>query len=217
MGSPDGALESGHVNAPVLGQALPGVLGQAPVLPGIGHAVLPPVGKKEGEEEEEEDEDKEVKDAIEEQVDELENIEATDGFGDGASAKLENAQPFVHQTVGQSIMEVVSISINFMQMFSLVTFIDIAWPVSFKMIFSWVDFFTFTWIGFNFGISSEAPSILIGLSLFPVLILTGASSERRGAKRRCCMNNSSFATNLAHHCRFARRCPFPVANTVLTS
>ena len=44
----------------------------------------------------------------------------------------------------------ISIFINFLQNYALITMIDVEWPLSFTWLTDWMYFFTFFWVDFSF-------------------------------------------------------------------
>lgn len=144
------------------------------------------VEKKEEKKDDDDDEEEEVvdtdeiKEFAEEQL-EGEGVEATAGFSENTSGMLESTS--AAKKVSNSLIEVLSIAINFLQTFSLVIFIDVNWPYSFKLCFRWVRFFLFDF-GWTFGISSEAPSVMLGLCICPILICTLDHGASRAIQRR---------------------------------
>ena len=81
----------------------------------------------------------------------------------GTGTDISFSAPFARS----SPLEMLNISINFMQSFSLVLFIDINWPIELKHLFSWLEVFFFD---IEFAGVGDWPSILTGLAISPILI-----------------------------------------------
>lgn len=53
--------------------------------------------------------------------------------------------------VAEQLLEMISIFINFLQNYALITMIDVSWPITFTWLTDWMYFFTFFWLDVDFN------------------------------------------------------------------
>ncbi|GMH91020.1 hypothetical protein TL16_g11937 [Triparma laevis f. inornata] len=116
--------------------------------------------------EENEEEEQDVNDQIGEQIEECGKGEDAGEAFEGGGEVLEKAGA----KVAEQLLEMISIFINFLQNYALITMIDVSWPISFTWLTDWMYFFTFFWLDVDFN-AGEAPAIVLGMSIAPVLVL----------------------------------------------
>ena len=89
-------------------------------------------------------------------------VSAVDAFQTSTTA----TGSFLHSS--GSLQETLTIAINFLQNFSLVTLLQVPWPPWFKRLFGWMEIFM---LDFEFIGGAKWVVIMCGLAIIPLLVL----------------------------------------------